>query len=119
MYVCVVCQLSDRLGLTLTLLLTVVAFKLVAKSFLPTTTYQTLMDQYIMAAFLLLGTGVCHRRPMPVRTCEGRRLCGCASTLLHAGPRLLMPPDAVTRGFVVCACVCFRALLCVHVCVQW
>jgi heme/copper-type cytochrome/quinol oxidase subunit 4 len=50
-------QLSDRLGLTLTLLLTVVAFKLVANSFLPATTYPTLMDRYIIAAFLLLGTG--------------------------------------------------------------
>lgn len=47
-------QLSDRLNVTLTLLLTVVAFKFAVSSNLPTTSYLTLLDKYFVLCFFVL-----------------------------------------------------------------
>lgn len=48
-------ELSDRLNITLTLLLTLVAFKLGINSYLPTTSYLTLLDKYSITSFVYLG----------------------------------------------------------------
>eukprot|EP00823_Brevimastigomonas_motovehiculus_P000389 TRINITY_DN1047_c0_g1_i1.p1 TRINITY_DN1047_c0_g1~~TRINITY_DN1047_c0_g1_i1.p1 ORF type:complete len:348 (+),score=87.96 TRINITY_DN1047_c0_g1_i1:101-1144(+) len=47
-------ELSNRLAVTLTLLLTAVAFKLMVSDSLPKVAYLTLLDKYILAAFLFL-----------------------------------------------------------------
>ncbi|XP_071488317.1 cys-loop ligand-gated ion channel-like [Diadema antillarum] len=45
---------EDRLGVTLTLLLTAVAFKFVVAQSLPNTSYQTLLDYYVLCCMVLL-----------------------------------------------------------------
>lgn len=46
---------SDRLSVTLTLLLTAVAFKFVVSQSLPTISYLTLLDKYVLCGLLFLG----------------------------------------------------------------
>jgi hypothetical protein len=48
-------DLADRLSVTLTCMLTSVAFKFVLISMLPVCSYLTLLDRYILASFFLLG----------------------------------------------------------------
>lgn len=48
-------ELADRTSVTLTLLLTLVAFKLGINGYLPTTSYLTLLDKYLIASFLYLA----------------------------------------------------------------
>jgi len=58
-------ELSDRLGVVLTLLLTVVAFKLMVKEDLPAVPYSTDMDKYIIAAtFMLFVQAFLHTLPV-------------------------------------------------------
>ncbi|KAH3744552.1 hypothetical protein Pelo_14066 [Pelomyxa schiedti] len=45
---------GDRLGINLTLLLTAVAYKYVIGAYLPKTAYLTILDYYILSAFVLL-----------------------------------------------------------------
>ena len=47
-------DLSDRFGLTVTLLLTAVAFQFVVSSELPQLPYLTLLDEYIIMSFIFL-----------------------------------------------------------------
>lgn len=44
-------ETADRLGITLTLVLTAVAYKFVVASSLPTVSYLTLLDQYVLVCF--------------------------------------------------------------------
>lgn len=46
---------SDRLSVTLTLLLTAVAFKFVVSQSLPTISYLTLLDKYVLSGLVFLG----------------------------------------------------------------
>lgn len=46
---------SDRLSVTLTLLLTAVAFKFVVAQSLPTISYLTLLDKYVLSGLIFLG----------------------------------------------------------------
>ncbi|CAC5383834.1 unnamed protein product [Mytilus coruscus] len=46
---------ADRLGVTITLLLTSVTFKLIVKQSLPTISYLTYLDLYVIAALVFLG----------------------------------------------------------------
>ncbi|KAK2553672.1 Cys-loop ligand-gated ion channel [Acropora cervicornis] len=46
---------SDRLSVTLTLLLTAVAFKFVVSQSLPTISYLTLLDKYVLSGLIFLG----------------------------------------------------------------
>jgi heme/copper-type cytochrome/quinol oxidase subunit 4 len=46
---------ANRMGLVLTLLLTIVAFKFVIAGFVPPTPYLTLIDKYIIAAFVVFS----------------------------------------------------------------
>ncbi|KAK3096258.1 hypothetical protein FSP39_025031 [Pinctada imbricata] len=46
---------ADRLAVTITLFLTAVAFKLVVKQSLPTISYLTYLDLYVLAALMFLG----------------------------------------------------------------
>lgn len=48
-------ELANRMGITMTLLLTIVAFKFVIATYVPPTPYLTLLDKYILAAFILIG----------------------------------------------------------------
>ena len=58
-------DLADRLGVVLTLLLTVVAFKLMVKEDLPAVPYMTDMDKYILAAtFMLFFQALMHTLPV-------------------------------------------------------
>ncbi len=47
-------ETADRLGITLTLLLTAVAYKFVVASSLPTLSYQTLLDKYVWCCFAFM-----------------------------------------------------------------
>jgi len=47
-------DLGDRLGLLITLLLTIVAFSIVIQDKLPTVTYLTFMDRYILASYVFI-----------------------------------------------------------------
>lgn len=47
-------ELSDRLQVTLTLLLTLVALKFSIAEYLPTTSYITYLDKYVMASFVFV-----------------------------------------------------------------
>ena len=49
---------GDRLSITLTLVLTAVAYKYVIAQQLPAISYLTLMDKYVLFSFFLLGVGV-------------------------------------------------------------
>ncbi|XP_041371118.1 uncharacterized protein LOC121384693 [Gigantopelta aegis] len=48
-------NIPDRMVITITLFLTLVAFKLVVKSNLPTISYLTYLDKYILASLVFLG----------------------------------------------------------------
>jgi hypothetical protein len=48
-------QFSNRMSITMTLLLTIVAFKFVVGTYVPPTPYLTLLDKYVISAFLLMG----------------------------------------------------------------
>ena len=48
-------ELSDRMGVTINLLLTLVAFKFVMTSYVPPTSYLTLMDKYMLLTISLLA----------------------------------------------------------------
>jgi len=48
-------ELADRMSITMTLLLTIVAFKFVMQSYVPPTPYLTLLDKYVLASFLIVG----------------------------------------------------------------
>lgn len=45
---------NDRLGITLTMLLTAVAYKFVVASALPILSYNTLLDKYVLACFIFI-----------------------------------------------------------------
>jgi hypothetical protein len=48
-------ELADRMGVTINLLLTLVAFKFVMTSYIPPTSYLTLMDKYMLLTISLLA----------------------------------------------------------------
>ncbi len=48
-------DLADRMSITMTLMLTVVAFKFVIAGMVPPTPYLTFMDKYVLSAFVLIG----------------------------------------------------------------
>ena len=49
-------DLSDRMSTTMTLMLTIVAFKFVISGYIPPTPYLTLLDKYILTAYILIST---------------------------------------------------------------
>lgn len=51
-------DLSGRVSITLTLMLTAVAFKFVTVNFVPATTYQTKMDWYTTTSFMFIGVAM-------------------------------------------------------------
>jgi hypothetical protein len=48
-------EVADRLGVTLTLLLSLAAYKFAVASMIPLVSYQTLLDRYVLDNFLLLA----------------------------------------------------------------
>ncbi|EOD25755.1 hypothetical protein EMIHUDRAFT_421383 [Emiliania huxleyi CCMP1516] len=46
-------QFEDRMGLSLTLLLTAVAFKELVNTYLPQISYSTILDKYVLAGFIM------------------------------------------------------------------
>ena len=48
-------RMESRINLTLTCMLTVVAFKFVLQAFVPAVSYLTLLDWYMIATFACLG----------------------------------------------------------------
>lgn len=57
---------ADRLSVTLTLLLTAVAYKFVVASSLPQVSYQTLLDFYVLVCFFLLVVNVVENVVYPI-----------------------------------------------------
>ena len=57
--------LSDRLGITITLLLAIVAFRYVVSEKLPNISYATLIDLYVLSSFLLAAMIIADQ------TCQG------------------------------------------------
>ena len=65
-------ELADRQGISLTLMLTAVAFKFVMSSYVPPTSYLTYMDKYMLLAFVYLTLTVVevHTRRIEIYSVE-------------------------------------------------
>ena len=76
--------LADRAGVTITLLLAIIAFRYVVTENLPRISYATLIDLYVLSSFILAaliitdqtcqGIGLCEERRINLVNVSGRRL---------------------------------------------
>ncbi|KXZ51908.1 hypothetical protein GPECTOR_11g36 [Gonium pectorale] len=94
--------LSDRLNLTLVVLLTLVAFKFVVSQYLPAASYLTYMDMYLVASFSLvflvaLQNLVAYIIEDPGRASAFNRWSGCALAAAWGVLHVLVLPLAAWR----------------------
>jgi len=84
---------SDRLSVTLTLLLTAVAFKFVVSQSLPTISYLTLLDKYVLSGLVFL----------------------CCMAIQNAVVAVIPSPDDQKLFDRICLYVGVSCFLCVHI----
>ncbi|XP_038058416.1 glycine receptor subunit beta-like [Patiria miniata] len=95
-------QPEDRLSVTLTLLLTAVAFKYVASQALPPISYLTLLDKYVIFCLVFQCLGVCQNAVVSAFTTpESRALFDAISAYVLVGLLVIVHAVAVIYLLIV------------------